>query len=184
MHDAVRAVDRNHLILGPRYNNHRGQFDNPWFWPAVGSWIDVVAVNYYALWGPQREEIQEWSAATQRPIILTEWYSKAADAPGLANTNGAGWLVRTQADRAKYYQPFVLAACETPALVGFHYFKYLDDDSDSVALDSAGGANKGICRADGALWVELQDAARAVNRQVYPLIDFFAQRQRPKPPVR
>lgn len=178
VHDAVRAVDRNHLIFGPRYNNHRGQFDNPWFWPAVGPWIDVVAVNYYALWGPQREEIQEWSAATQRPIILTEWYSKAADAPGLANTSGAGWFVRTQADRAKYYQHFVLAACETTALVGFHYFKYMDDDSDSVALDSAGGANKGICRADGSPWVELQDAARAVNRQVYPLIDFFEQRQR------
>lgn len=184
VHDAVRAVDRNHLIFGPRYNNHRGQFDNPWFWPAVGPWIDVVAVNYYALWGPQREEIQEWSAATQRPIILTEWYSKAADAPGLANTNGAGWLVRTQADRAKYYQHFVLAACETPTLVGFHYFKYMDDDSDSVALDSAGGANKGIYRADGSPWTELQEAARAVNQQVYPLIDFFAQRQRQNPPVR
>ena len=182
VHEAVRAVDRNHLIFGPRFNNHRGQFDNPWFWPAVGPWIDVVAVNYYALWGPQRDEIQEWSGATQRPIILTEWYAKAADAPGLANTNGAGWLVRTQADRAKYYQHFVLAACETPALVGFHYFKYLDDDSDSVALDSAGGANKGICRADGSPWGELQDAARAVNRQVYPLIDFFAQRQRQATP--
>ncbi len=181
VHDAIRAVDGHHLIFGPRFNNHRGQFDNPWFWPAVGPWIDVVAVNYYALWGPQRDEIQEWSTATKRPIILTEWYSKAADAPGLANTNGAGWFVRTQADRAKYYQHFVLAACETPALVGFHYFKYLDDDSDSVALDSAGGANKGICRADGSPWAELQDAAGAVNRQVYPLIDFFGQRQRQRP---
>jgi hypothetical protein len=110
--------------------------------------------------------------------MLTEWYAKALDAPGLANTNGAGWLVRTQADRAKYYQHFVLAACETPALVGFHYFKYLDDDSTSVALDSAGGANKGIYQANGSPWVELQDAARAVNQQVYPLLDFFAQRQR------
>jgi hypothetical protein len=183
VHDAIRAVDRNHLILGPRCNVHRGQFDNPWFWPAIAPWIDVVAVNYYALWGPQREEIQEWSAAMQRPIILTEWYAKAMDAPGLANTNGAGWLVRTQGDRAKYYQHFVLAACDTPALVGFHYFKYLDDGSDSVALDSAGGANKGLYRADGSPWRELQDAARAVNQQVYPLIDFFSNRARQRPPA-
>lgn len=182
VHDAIRAVDRNHLILGPRCNVHRGQFDNPWFWPAIGPWIDVVAVNYYALWGPRRDEIQEWSEAMQRPIMLTEWYAKAMDAPGLANTNGAGWLVRTQADRAKYYQHFVLAACETPALVGFHYFKYLDDDSDSVALDSAGGANKGLYHADGSPWVELQDAAQAVNHQVYPLIDFFTARAaQPRP---
>lgn len=184
VHDAIRAVDRNHLILGPRCNVHRGQFDNPWFWPAIGPWIDVVAVNYYALWGPQRDEIQEWSEAMQRPLMLTEWYAKALDAPGLANTNGAGWLVRTQADRAKYYQHFVLAACDTPALVGFHYFKYADDGADSVALDSAGGANKGLYHADGSPWVELQDAARAVNRQVYPLLDFFAERSRQTPPGR
>lgn len=176
--DAVRAVDRNHLILGPRFNVHRGQFDNPWFWTAVGPYIDVVAVNYYALWGPQSEEIQVWSNSMQRPVMLTEWYSKAMDAPKLANTNGAGWLVRTQTDRARYYQHFALAAFETPALVGFHYFKYLDDDADSVALDSAGGANKGLYRADGTPWSELLEAARAVNRQVYPLIDFFDARHR------
>lgn len=173
VHEAVRAVDGQHLILGPRFNVHRGQFDNPWFWPAVGRWIDVVAVNYYALWGPQRDEIQGWSDAMRRPVMLTEWYSKALDAPQLANTKGAGWVVRTQADRARYYQHFALAAYATPALVGFHYFKYLDDDADSVALDSAGGANKGLYRADGSPWPELLEAARAVNRQVYPLIDFF-----------
>ena len=177
VHAAVRGVDRNHLILGPRFNVHRGQFDNPWFWPAVGRWIDVVAVNYYALWGPQREEIQAWSDAMQRPVMLTEWYAKALDAPKLANTNGAGWLVRTQTDRARYYQHFALAAFEAPALVGFHYFKYLDDDADSVALDSAGGANKGLYRADGSPWTELVEAAGAVNRQVYPLIDFFDARR-------
>ncbi len=178
VHTAVRAVDRNHLILGPRFNVHRGQFDNPWFWPAVGPWIDVVAINYYSLWGPQREEIQAWSDAMQRPIMLTEWYSKAMDAPQLANTNGAGWLVRTQTDRARYYQHFTLGAYETPALVGFHYFKYLDDEPESTRLDSAGGANKGLYQPDGSPWPELLEAARAVNRQVYPLIDFFDARAR------
>ncbi len=181
VHEAVRAVDRHHLILGPRFNVRRGQFDNPWFWPAVAPWLDVAAVNYYGQWGPQRDEIQEWSEAMRRPVMLTEWYSKAMDAPRLANTNGAGWLVRTQADRARYYQHFALAAYETPALVGFHYFKYMDDDADSVALDSAGGANKGLYRADGSGWPELLEAARAVNRAVYPLIDFFDARHRPRP---
>ncbi len=177
VHEAIRGVDRQHLIFGSRYNVHRGQFDNPWFWTAVAPWIDVAAVNYYALWGPQPEEIQEWSAAMQRPVMLTEWYAKALDAPGLANTKGAGWLVRTQLDRARYYQHFVLAAAETPALVGVHYFKFLDDDADSVALDSAGGANKGMWRADGSPWPELQAAAREVNTQIYPLLDFFAARR-------
>ena len=103
VHEAIRAVDRRHLILGSRFHVHRGQFDNPWFWPAVAPWIDVVSVNYYAHWGPQREQIQEWSDAMQRPLMLTEWYSKAQDAPGLANVLGAGWLVRTQEDRAPVF---------------------------------------------------------------------------------
>jgi hypothetical protein len=176
VHGAVRARDRNHLILGPRFNVRRGQFDNPWFWTAVGPWLDVAAVNYYGEWGPQREDIQGWSEALRRPVMLTEWYSKALDAPRLANTKGAGWVVRTQADRARYYQHFALGAYEVPALVGFHYFKYMDDDADSVALDSAGGANKGLYQADGSPWPELLAAAGAVNRQVYPLLDFFAAR--------
>lgn len=178
VHDAIRAVDPHHLILGPRFNVHRGQFDNPAFWRAVGPWLDVAAVNYYSEWGPQRDQIQAWSEAMQRPVMLTEWYAKAMDAPKLANTNGAGWVVHTQADRAKYYQHFALAAFETPALVGFHYFKFADDDADSVALDSAGGANKGMFKADGTPWPELQAAAREVNRQLYPLLDFFDARRK------
>ena len=110
--------------------------------------------------------------------MLTEWYAKAEDAPGLANTNGAGWLVHTQQDRALYYQHFLLAALETPSLVGVHYFKYLDDPKESKALDSAGGANKGLYTADGQPWEALLRRAEAVNTQVYGLIDFFDRRRR------
>ena len=177
VHDAVRAYDANHLILGSRFHIHATQFDNPWFWPAVGPWMDVVAVNYYGLWGPQREEIESWSTAMNRPVILTEWYAKALDAPGLSNARGAGWLVRTQDDRGRYYQHFVLAALETPALVGFHYFKYLDDPAESKALDSAGGSNKGLYNTRGEPWLPLTTRAQAVNRLAYPLIDFFDARQ-------
>lgn len=177
VHDAVRAYDANHLILGSRFHVHATQFDNPWFWPAVGPWMDVVAVNYYGLWGPQREEIEAWSAAMNRPVILTEWYAKAQDAPGLSNAHGAGWLVHTQDDRGRYYQHFALAAFETATLVGFHYFKYLDDPTESKALDSAGGTNKGLYSAHGEPWRALTIPAQAVNRLAYPLIDFFDARE-------
>ena len=178
VHDAIRQYDHNHLILGSRVDEHPSQFDNPWLWPAIGPWIDVSSVNYYALWGPQSEDIRAWSEAMGKPVMLTEWYAKAEDAPGLANTNGAGWLVHTQEDRALYYQHFLLAALETPSLVGVHYFKYLDDPKESKALDSAGGANKGLYTADGQPWEALLRRAEAVNTQVYGLIDFFDRRRR------
>jgi hypothetical protein len=175
---AIRKYDRNHLYLGSRINYHQGQFDNPWFWKMLAPFHDVVSVNYYAYWGPQRAQFDEWELWGGRPILLTEWYAKAMDVPGLANTRGAGWLVRTQEDRARYYQHFALNALELKNIVGWQFFKHLDDPKESTALDSAGGANKGMCDIHGRPHKPLLDRARAVNREAYPLIEFFDARNR------
>jgi len=170
---AIRRHDTNHLYLGSRVNYSSGQFDNPWFWKALAPTHDVVSVNYYGQWGPQAEQFADWEAWAGRPVLLTEWYAKAMDVPNLANTHGAGWLVRTQEDRGRFYQHFALAALEIPSIVGWHFFKYLDDPPESKALDNAGGANKGMFDVTGAPHVPLLDRARAVNREVYPLIRFL-----------
>ncbi len=170
---AVRKYDAHHLYLGSRLNYHQGEFDNPWLWQALAPYHDVVSVNYYSEWGPDPEHLAQWEAWAGRPILVTEWYAKAMDVPGLANTHGAGWLVRTQEDRARFYQHFTLGALETPNIVGWHFFKYLDDPSTSKALDSAGGANKGFCDVEGKPYAPLLARARAVNREVYALLDFF-----------
>lgn len=174
---ALRRHDTNHLYLGSRINYRAGQFDNPWFWKALAPYHDVVSVNYYNHWGPQADQFAEWESWAGKPILLTEWYAKAMDVPGLANTFGAGWLVRTQEDRARYYQHFALNALEVPTIVGWHYFKYLDDPPESTALDSAGGTNKGLLNVLGVPYAPLLDRARAVNREVYPLIDHFDARR-------
>jgi hypothetical protein len=174
----IRKYDPHHLYLGSRINYHQGEFDNPWFWKMLSSYHDVVSVNYYSYWGADKRLLARWDAWSGKPILLTEWYAKAEDSPGLANTHGAGWLVHTQADRAAYYQHFALAALETPNIVGWHWFKYLDDPAESKALDNAGGANKGMFDAQGRPYQVLADRARAVNREVYPLIEFFDARKR------
>ncbi len=114
----VRRYDPNHLYLGSRLNYRTGQFDNPWFWKMLAPYHDVVSVNYYVQWGPQADEFGDWGAWADKPILITEWYAKALDAPGLANTHGAGWLVRTQEGRARFSQHFALGALETPNVVG------------------------------------------------------------------
>jgi hypothetical protein len=174
----VRKYDPNHLYLGSRINYSAGQFDNPWFWKMLAPCHDVVSVNYYGRWGPQADEFADWAAWADRPILITEWYAKAMDVlPKLANTHGAGWVVRTQEDRARYYQHFALNALETKNIVGWHFFKYLDDGPESKALDNLGGANKGMFDVTGKPHGPLLDRARAVNREVYPLVEFFDARR-------
>lgn len=175
--EAIRRHDTNHLYLGSRINYHSGQFDNPWFWKMLAPYHDVVSVNYYNRWGPQRDQFAQWEEWSHRPVLLTEWYAKAMDVPKLANVHGAGWLVRTQEDRARYYQHFALNALEIPTIVGWHFFKHLDDPPESTALDNAGGANKGLCDEYGVPHAPLLERARAVNREAYPLIEFLDARK-------
>jgi hypothetical protein len=175
---AIRRYDPHHLYLGSRINYRGTQLENPLFWKMLAKYHDVVSVNYYSVWGPDRSDVANWEAWADRPILITEWYAKALDVPGLANTFGAGWLVRTQADRARYYQHFVLRTLECRNIVGYHWFKYRDDPPESTALDCAGGANKGMFDADGRPYKLLLNAAREVNREAYPLIRFFDQRNR------
>lgn len=174
---AIRQVDPHHLYLGSRINYRTGEFDNPWFWRMLAKYHDVVSVNYYGQWGPNPSDFADWRTWADKPILLTEWYAKAMDVPGLANTKGAGWLVHTQEDRARYYQHFALGALETPNIVGWHWFKYLDDPATSQALDSAGGANKGMFDLYGQPYAPLVEAATAINREVYNLSDFFDRRR-------
>ena len=173
----VRKHAPNHLYLGSRINYSHGQFDNPWFWKMLAPFHDVVSVNYYSRWGVQADELSDWAAWADRPILFTEWYAKALDVvPKLANTHGAGWVVRTQEDRARYYQHFALSALEMPNVVGWHFFKYLDDPPESKALDNLGGANKGMFDIEGQPHLPLLQRACAVNHEVYPLIEFFDKR--------
>ncbi|MCL4194141.1 MAG: hypothetical protein KJZ87_20555, partial [Thermoguttaceae bacterium] len=163
--------------LGSRLNYRQGQFENPWFWRMLARYHDVISVNYYNMWGPDLHQLAEWEEWAGRPILFTEWYAKAADVPGLANRLGAGWLVRTQEDRGRFYQHFALGSLESGNVVGWHWFKYLDDPAESKALDSAGGANKGMFDLEGRPHQPLLNRARTINREAYPLIEYFQSRR-------
>lgn len=174
---AIRRFDTNHLYIGSRICFRESQIDNPHFWAAMGKHVDVATVNYYGVWGPDPTQVSNWCAWSGKPVIISEWYTKALDVPGLANTNGAGWVVRTQEDRGKFYQHYALGLLEEPSCVGWHWFKYQDDPKESTALDCSGGANKGIFGPDFEPHLPLAERARALNREAYPLTEFFDRRR-------
>lgn len=105
--------------------------------------------------------------------MITEWYAKGMDS-GMANHSGAGWTVRTQADRGRFYQNFTLALLAHPACVGWHWFKYIDNDpTDTRADPSNRDSNKGIVNNRYEPYRALLDPMRELNDQVYPLVEHF-----------
>lgn len=171
---AIRRYDPNHLFLGSRFHGAALRF--PEVFRAAGPHLDVIAVNYYNAWTPAPERLAMWEHESGRPCLITEWYAKAMDAPGLANTTGAGWVVKTQADRGRFYENFTLGLLESKVCVGWHWFKYLDNDpADPHADPSNTDANKGLLSSRYEPYPELLASARRINERVFRLADFFDQ---------
>jgi hypothetical protein len=55
---AIRRVDPNHLVLGPRLHGAALRF--PEVFKAAGPHLDVVAINYYNAWTPVPERMDMW----------------------------------------------------------------------------------------------------------------------------
>jgi hypothetical protein len=169
--EAIRRADPNHLYLGSRL--HSREKENPHVLKAAGKYCDVIAINYYRVWGPDLDEMRDWTAWSGRPVIITEWYAKGDDR-GFPNTTGAGWIVKTQRDRGLYYQHYALGCLEAGNCVGWHWFKYMDNDlNDTQADPSNRDSNKGVVRIDYEPYAALMELMRPLNREVYPLTRFF-----------
>lgn len=168
---AIKKHDPNHLFLGSRF--HGAELNYPEVFKAAGAYVDVMAVNYYRTWTPAPEKLAMWSRESGRPILITEWYVKGADT-GLPNTSGAGWIVKTQRDRGWFYQHFTLGLLESKVCVGWHWFKYIDNDPAEPNTDPSNrDSNKGIVTARYDPYPALLEAMKSLNQRVYSLADYF-----------
>ena len=170
---ALHKVDPNHLYLGSRLHGRDGK--NAALWKVAGKHLPVIAMNVYSDWTPT-ESVRQWEQWSGRPMMATEWYAKGHDV-GMANKTGAGWNVKTQRDRGLFYQHFTLALLESRGCVGWHWFKYADNDPANTKADPSNlDSNKGIVNCAYQPYTELLDAMQALNAQVYPLTAFFDRR--------
>lgn len=166
---AIRAALPQHLCLGSRFHGPAKHASGAW--KAAGRWCDVISMNYYDHWSPQAEHLRQWQEWSGKPCLITEFYVKAVDS-GLANTSGAGWVVKTQADRGAFYQNFVLDLLEAKTCVGWHWFKYQDNDPTNSKTDASNrDSNKGLLNAAYEPYQDLLDAMCELNARIYPLIE-------------
>ncbi len=176
--EAVRSVDPHHLCLGSRLHG-RPKYVKP-IWQAAGRHLDVVSVNYYSRWGPEPEIIREWVETAGKPFMVTEFYVKGADS-SMANATmkaAAGWEVKTQADRGKFYENFVITLLESRGCVGWHWFRYQDEDPESTD-GKKGTANKGIVSNRYQPYEPLLKSMEEINRAAYPLTGWMDRSAKP-----
>ena len=86
---------------------------------------------------------------------------------------GAGWLVHTQDERGIFYQNFVNELIKGGACVGWHWFKYGDNDPTDPRNDPSNrDSNKGMVTWDFRRYEPLADRMREINNCTYNLSRF------------
>jgi len=156
---AIKAADPHHLVLGCRFAcvPPSGVID------AAARQTDVISLNCY---DPDPSPVIATYAATGKPCIVGEFSFRSADS-GLPNTNGAGPLVATQAERAASFRSYVTVALRNPAIVGFHWFEHADQPAEG-RFDGE-NSNFGIVSITDDVYEELTQAMTSVNAEAEAL---------------
>jgi hypothetical protein len=138
--EAIEAVDTDHMYVGSRVNGTC--YGDEGYHRAAGYYLDIITVNLYNGLNPKAEYISGIYRNSGKPYIVTEFFAKgmdAIDANGypLANSTGAGILVRTQADRAAYYEHYVMNLLQSKGCVGWSWYRYRDNDQGIYSTGSS-----------------------------------------------
>lgn len=168
VYEALKRHCPNHMVIGSR--NFTVERQNNDFMSCQRGYVDIVSINYYQYFSPVAASMADWERLIGAPFIVSEFYAKAMDT-GLPNTDGAGYAVRTQFDRAMYYQNFLIGLMKSKVCVGWHWFRYQDNDN-SLGEDN-GDANKGIVDNAYNPHNEMLGYMKDINDNVYKLADYL-----------
>ncbi|MGO9468144.1 MAG: hypothetical protein ACLQVF_28765 [Isosphaeraceae bacterium] len=154
--DQLKAADSDHLYLGCRFAWRTDEAV-----AAAAEFCDVVSFNIY----DRRVDPGKWGFLTNlgRPAIIGEFHAGALDRgmfhPGLVRA-------ADQKERAAIYTDFVASVLENPALVGCHWFQFVDEPLTGRSYDGE-NYNIGFLSVTDTPYPELVAAARAIHRHAY-----------------
>jgi hypothetical protein len=178
---AIKKYDPNHLFLGSRF--YGSDLSHPEVFRAAGRFLDVISVNWYHAWSPDVDRLAMWEREAGKPVLITEWYAKGMDS-GLPNKGGAGWVVKTQRDRGRFYENFTLGLLESKVCIGWDWFKYMDNDPADTGVDPSNrDSNKGILSNRYEPYDPLLEAMKELNERTYMLTAYFDQESKRENPA-
>ena len=167
----LKKFDPNHMYIGSRI--HAAVKDNAFFLNTMVKYVDIASINYYGFWNLSDKHKKLFSTQLTKPYFITEFYTKGEDSK-MGNITGAGWLVKTQEDRGNHYQNFCLHLLKEPNCVGWHWFKYQDNDpEDKLADPSNNDSNKGIVNTKYQLYNALTYKMKQINDNVFSIIKYY-----------
>lgn len=152
---AIKAADGNHLVLGSRFAFP----PPPVVVEAAARHVDVISFNCY---GPDADGALAAYAPTGKPCLIGEFSFRGTDS-GLPNTNGAGPVVATQAERAAAYRRYATKALQHPLIVGYHWFEHADQPAEG-RFDGE-NSNFGTVTIDDNIYETLTGTMTALNAE-------------------
>jgi len=155
LRDAIRKEDKNHMVLGIRY---AGSVPDPVL--RANDVFDIFSINIYAF-APSREQIDRITARLKKPVLIGEFHFGAPER-GLAPSLVA---VRDQQQRGVAYQYYVEQAAAHPAVIGTHYFQWIDQPP--TGRFDGENYNLGFVSLQDIPYAELVTSAVATHQRVY-----------------
>jgi len=140
--EIVRSHDPDHLILGVRFHLLGAPEE---VIIESGKYCDVVSINYYrkrlVVYGPIKylnnmlrgsvpldKWMQRYYELTDKPLIVGEFNCAVRNFPLLKDIfEWAVKIVRTQKDKADYFEWYARNCLNAPYVIGYHWFAYLGE---------------------------------------------------------
>ena len=124
LHEAIRRYDKNHLILGDRYDGKLGIPD--WLLEAMLPTVDVLSVQYYAPWEDMTQDLARWHKLCAKPVLLAD-SAFLAPTELLSVSERARMYVPNQSARGDAYRRFATQAYAQPYIVGWHWCAFIEN---------------------------------------------------------
>ncbi|MDR2849662.1 MAG: hypothetical protein LBW77_03855 [Verrucomicrobiota bacterium] len=138
---AFRAVDKNHLLIGNRWQP--GTANSETLCRAAGRYMDIISINYYTCGIDEAfvRRLYEWSG--RKPQFWSEFYFTAAQESNVAAGNND---VPSQRERGLAYRHYVEGAASLGFVVGVEWFTLIDQAVSGRFFEGLNGerANTGL----------------------------------------
>lgn len=133
----IRKYDFNHLYLGCRFTRNFDQMEG--VAEMAGKYADVVSVNVYSAY-PEREEMDAWYNAVQKPVLIGEHHIPLRTPKQL-------WPLFKNFppdERQRMIKNYLRKWVSYPYSVGAHWYQFRDQEVTGRGIGGGGGENQPV----------------------------------------